>query len=163
MAKQVELNIADLSDIETYYKNVSPDLVDLSKLKGYEKMFLEIDEIPKSDVEKLAMHSLRAMDIAASYYYVAKRLKDYAHMQYDKLGADVYFNKIPELLKKNDVKDTDAARKRFLDADSTYLEAKDKENAWEALSVYLLQKREDFLQKHMWVKKKIDIFMADKW
>ncbi len=156
MPDKIKLDLELLSQVQSKFQELTPDVVDLSEIKEYEGQFNRLERIDCIDFEKLSMNTLRAMDLAADYSYVSKRFADYSHVQVDRVAAFLYFTEAPKYLQANGVKDSDAAKTKYVDQHETYTKVKDIRNSWLALYDWLLAKKEIFQQKHFLVKKRLD-------
>ncbi len=152
-----ELTSEMLVKLGTFLLTLPPEFVDLSKLNFYDKEFNKWDDsIPVSELEKVSLQTLRAIDLATDYHYVASRFAAYAHIEYDKTAAIIFINEAPALLKLTETKETDTSKQKAIDKHQNYIDAKNRRDAWVALRDYLDKRRDSFVQKHYWVKKKFD-------
>lgn len=151
-----ELSNKMLVDIGKYFVAIKPEFVDLSRLKYYEDKFNSFEHLPASELGTLALETIRAMDLAINYHYIATRFSKYGHIQYDRVAGMLFLTQAEVWLKQNGAKDSIEARKKFVDQHPDYTNVKLLRDSWEALADLLYQKKDIFLQRHMWVKKCID-------
>ena len=155
----LELSFLMLPKIGQLYDSLTPEYVNLSKLRHYEELFGKPESLRGEDLEALGMQTLRAMDLAVDYLYVANRFAKYAHLQYDRKAAHVYFVGAPEYLSKAGVKDSHSARDKYCDQEPSFLECKNLRDSWEALTEWLQNKYQIFNWKHQWVKAQINMIV----
>lgn len=148
-----ELRSEMLANIGTFFVSMSPESVDISRLKFYEEKFNKFESIPFTEFHNLALESIRAIDLAIDYYYVASRFAKYADLQFDRVSAILFLTKAEAWLSANKIKDSVEARKRFVEQDPEYTNIKMLKDSWDALAQWVFQKKDAFLQKHMWIKK----------
>lgn len=152
----LELSFKMLSKIGELFNSFNPEFVDLSKLIAYEEKFNRAETVRGEDLEILGMETLRAMDLATDYHYIATRFAKFSHLQYDRKSAHIYFMDAPKFLAASSVKDSHSAREKYADQHVDFLEYKNTRDSWQALCDWLDRKREIFREKHMWIKKTID-------
>lgn len=151
-----ELRSEMLANIGTFFVSISPEAIDLSRLKFYENKFNKFESIPSSEFHNLALETIRAMDLSVDYYYVASRFAKYADLQCDRVYSITFLTKAEMWLTSNKIKDSVEARKKFVEQDPEYTHVKMLKDSWEALAQWIFQKKDIFLQKHMWIKKCMD-------
>ncbi len=162
MNDEIELTISMLPRMSELFLAMSPDIVDISKIKHYESKFNGLDHLKDQDFETLGLETIRARDLAMDYSYIAKRFADYAHVQYDKKAADLYFTDAAKGLEEKGVKDSHSAREKYIDGAADFVTYKNLRDSWKAFVEWLNQKSDSFLQKHMWVKKQIDVRVSER-
>lgn len=153
--ESIELSSELIANLDEYIGVVTPEHVDLSKVKYYEEEFNKNETIQAEDVELLGVQTLKAMDLVADYAYVADRFAKHAHVLLDKAAATIYYTTAPAFITKSNSKDGDGARNKFIDQEPAYTNAKDLRDGWMALKDYLDNKYNIFKEKHYWVKKRI--------
>ena len=155
--EKIELSFDMLAKASELIKVLTAEQIDISRILNYEHNFNRLERLEAEDLEKLGIETIAAMDLVANAKYIAEKLHKECHIEYDRVSATRYFDGALEFLKKKgDVKDSDAARKRFVDQDPEYLVIKSKRDSWLALTLWLDNKYNSFLNKHLWVKKEID-------
>lgn len=153
---KIELSFDMLAKASELIKIFDAESVDVSKIVNYENNFNKLERLEAEDLEKLGIETITAMDYVTNAKYIAEKLYKECHIEYDRVAASLYFDKSVDFLKQKDVKDTDAARKKFVDQHEEYLTIKGKRDSWAVLVSWLESKNSSFLNKHLWVKKEID-------
>lgn len=157
LVESIELNSELIANMEEYFGAVTPEHVDLSKIKYYENEFNKYETIAAEDIELLGVQTLKAMDLVADYSYVADRFAKHAHVLLDKTAATIYYTTAPAFITKSNSKDGDGARNKFIDQEPGYTNAKDLRDGWLALKDFLDNKYNIFKEKHYWIKKRIQV------
>ncbi len=160
--QNLELTVSMLPKLNELFFVMSPDFVDITRMLHYESKFNEIQHLKDQDFEMLGLETIRAMDLAADYAYIAKRFAKFAHVQYDKQSADLYFKEAGDALEVAGMKDSHSSREKWIDQNADFVKSKNLRDGWQAFVEWLDHKRDSFLQKHMWIKKQIDMRTAER-
>lgn len=149
-----ELTFDKLNSIQEIFLSFTPDKVDLSRIEKYSAQF-NLD-FEKYDLKKIGDETYRAITLLTDYKRVASEFYEYAKLMHEKECSVAYFRRAPQFLKENEIKYSGSACEVYVDGDDICVKVKNIVNQWSILKVWIDDKRKDFLEKHLWVKKKID-------
>lgn len=150
----IELNIDLLKRMKDVYHVLSPDHIDLSRIKIYDDKFKE--KITVQDYETFGEETYRAFTLLSDYKRIAYNFAEFIKAKRDEKKSKLFFTEALQYLEANKTKDSATARDCFIDGHPEYVHLVNLRTAWEALYNWLSDKKQDFYEKHLWVKKKMD-------
>lgn len=143
-------------DIETVKQVIQS--IDITGIARYTKKVSEIPNITRLSAPEYIRDFIMAYDLVATMLSDLTRYFLRAKSSLDTLESIAYVDKAADFLKSKEIKDTDAARKRYIDIDEEVIEARDLVSQITAMDQLLKNKLTLFKAAHDDVKK---IYYAD--
>lgn len=151
----MELNFSLLQKAKDIYLTFTPLEIDISKIQEFSEKFSS--KIEDSLLESLGDEIYNAISLLTDYKSIATFFYDFVKLQYEKQSGGAYFVKAPLYLRNNEIKYSSAACEHYISVDEDCITLKNLSNQWSMFRDWLDNKRKDFYEKLMWVKKKLEL------
>lgn len=130
--------------------------LDMTDIYSYEQMIRTLPTINALNGPYYMQQFLLALDTASSYYSKSMFDLEQAKNRTKEENALAYLERSEDYIKLKGLKSTDETKKQYVQIDSQYKAAKDREDYAKALTIYLGNKVDRFQSAHDDAKKIFD-------
>ncbi|HMV01674.1 MAG TPA: hypothetical protein PLJ37_00970 [Chitinophagales bacterium] len=151
----IEINFGLSYKVRELYLTLTPMQLDISNIHTFSEKFSS--KIDDSLLETLGDEIYNAISLLTDYKTVATSFFDFVKLKYEKASGSAYFDRAPLFLQTRDVKYSSAACEKYISIDEESNNLRDIMNQWNVFRSWLDDKRRDFYEKLLWIKKKIEL------
>lgn len=151
----VEINFGLSYRVSELYLTLTPVQLDISNIHNFSDKFSS--KIDDSLLETLGDEIYNAISLLTDYKTVATSFYDFVKLKYEKSSGLAYFDRAPSFLQMRDIKYSSAACEKYISIDDESNHLRDIMNQWSVFRSWLDDKRRDFYEKLLWIKKKIEL------